>query len=157
MKALSTFFQHYSALVAAQEPEHLGHNNDIDKNDIDDNDIDDNVIDDNVIHNNVIDDNGVDDNVMTMSLATRSSMTVLIWKHGAIGGIREPVDSDVDDNVIDDNVNDENVIDDKDVDLETLSNRWDPVSFFSQSLRGSSAWIQNLHQRNCDHDNNQVS
>ena len=148
MKALSTFFQHYSALVAAQEPEHLGHNNDIDNND--------NGVDDKVIHNNVIDDNGVDDNVMTMSLATRSSMTVLIWKHGAIGGIREPVDSDVDDNVIDDNVNDDG-IDDKDVDLETLSNRWDPVSFFSQSLRGSSAWIQNLHQRNCDHDNNQVS
>ena len=80
MKTLSTFLQHYSALVAAQEPDHLGHNNDIDKNDIDDNDIDDNdiddnVIDDNVIHNNVIDDNGVDDNVMSMSLATRSLMT----------------------------------------------------------------------------------
>ena len=67
------------------------------------------------------------------------------------------MDSDVDDNVIDDNVNDENVIDDKDIDLETWSNRWDPVSFFSQSLRGSSAWIQNCHQRNCDHDNNHVA
>ena len=143
MKALSTFFQHYSALVAAQEPEHLGHNNDVDNNDVDDK----------VIHNNVIDDNGK----WQMALMTMSLMPVLIWKHGAIGGIREPVDSDVDDNVIDDNVNDENVIDDKDIDLETWSNRWDPVSFFSQSLRGSSAWIQNCHQRNCDHDNNQVA
>ena len=95
MKALSTFFQHYSALVAAQEPEHLGHNNDVDENDIDEN-----GVDDNVSGNNVIDDS---------------------------------------------------------VDLETLSNRWDPVSFFSQSLRGSSAWIQNCHHRNCDHDNNQVA
>ena len=49
MKALSTFFQHYSALVAAQEPEHLGHNNDVDENDIDENGVDDNVSGNNTI------------------------------------------------------------------------------------------------------------
>ena len=40
MKTLSTFFQHYSTLLAAQEPDHFGHNNDIDDNVIDDSDVD---------------------------------------------------------------------------------------------------------------------